>query len=645
MTNPSTAPVRRPEPKYWGSFITSALLAIILSIGHLILGGMRLWLILPILCLLWPLVAFQGIRLLYRGGEIAGRFGDWIDAFVLLFLSYATFRYFTATAEFVARIEVLQIYAYASVFWIARYGFSRRNHAVYLLGVLLLVGLFVGATGFLFRFHPEWRPYAPELLAHYAPRFCGTYGCPNHFGAFIVMTLGILLSFCLFYRFNWTLRILAFYLAGMMIVSATLSMSRGTWLGLIAALLTFAYFLVRHGHMRWFWAALGIGLVSAGAIVFYTISPVAQQRISEITNYTSHGNLDAYVRVELARDALKISHDYPWLGTGPASFLYVHMRYQSPTYSTLAQYTHNDYLNLLADYGIVGAVIVLGFIICVTRKLFRHLGTEADPEESLFLATATFAWMALLIHSVVDFNFHIPANALLFFVLIGIGLRESAAKAEVVPGWFQKGTLARPLGIVILLLSLGLLVFTVRITRSYFTYFYADHDYGTRPVPAAFVAAQKAIDIDPKSPLALKYMGDLYRYRAANELEFRKRATDAQKAAGYYQQAAQLNSFNDELLALQGLAYDLTGRYQEAYLIHSTNIKRQPYNGYYRLLLGLHFWRRNMLNDAQKAFEVGAKCPHGNADNVKALNEINRILGERKIQEQLPVPEHAPTIP
>lgn len=648
MSDTKTPPLATPrnqEPRFWGSYLTSIFLAAILCVGPLLLGGTRLWIMLPILGAVGALVIFQGARLLYRGPSLVGRFGDGIDVSVLLFLLYAAYRYVTAPVEFIARVEVLHIYAYASVFWIARYGFSRRKHVLYLLGALAVMGLLVAFSGYLFRFRPELRPYAPELLVHYAPRFCGTYGCPNHFGELVVMTMGILISFCLFYRIQWTPRIIAFYLVGMMMVAVVLSLSRGSWLALIASLLVMSFFLVRHDKLRWYWVAVGLFVVTAAAAAFYVTSPVVQSRIQDIANYQQNGNWDSYVRVELARDALKISNDYPWLGTGPATFWYVHPRYQSPTYGTRAEYTHNDYLNLLTDYGIVGSVIVLIFIVLVTRQLFRHLGPLPDSDEAVVLASALCAWCAILVHSTVDFNMHIPANAYLLFTLVGLGLRRSAARVETTPGWLPRSSLARPFGVLILLVGGVVLWGAVYTSRGYFPHHLANREYGVRPVPAAFVEGKKAVAADPKSPLALRYLGDLYRTRAAGEVDFTKRTADAQQAAALYQRAFQLNPIDDELLALQGLSYDLAGRYSEAYLIHATVIKRQPYSGYFRLLLGLHFWRRNMLEEAQKVFEVGAKCPHGYADNRKALNEINRILGERKVQEQLPVPEHAPTIP
>jgi O-antigen ligase len=628
MTLLSATVSSRSETRHWGSFVTSVWLAATLSVGPLVLGAFRIWLLLPILISIWLLVLFQGVRLVLSEPKEQGHFGDGADLFAVLFLAYAIFRYFTTPVEYLARIEVLSIISYAAVFWICRYGFSRKSGPLYLLGILAVIGLIVTASGYLFRLQPSLRPFAPELLMHYGTRFCGTYGCPNHFGAFVVMTFSILLSFCFLYRSSWTLRIICFYLAGMMAVAVALSMSRGSWLGLGACLLAMAFFLVRQGYIKWYWPMVGAFLMGLGVALFLYLSPSALSRVTEFPNRLRSNTLDGYVRIELARDALKIWKDYPVFGSGPATFVHMHMRYQSPTYSTLAQYTHDDYFNLLADYGLVGLLIGLGFIVCVTRQLFRYLGEVADVDDSMLVLSALGAWSALLVHSWVDFNMHIPANALVLFALAGIGLRRSSAHVEMSPGWLKRSAFARPLGLVLMLLSVGLLAFTVYTARGYYPYFFAERDYGVRTLDVAFELGQKAVDADPRSPYALKYLGDLYRNRAAEASDPVVCATDAQQAAELYARAVAVNPYNDELLALQGLSYDLMRRYPEAYFIHSTVIQRQPYNGYFHLLMGLHYWRRNMLPDAQTEFEKGASCPHGREDNGSALKEINQILGE-----------------
>ena len=127
-------------------------------------------------------------------------------------------------------------------------------------------------------------------------------------------------------------------------------------------------------------------------------------------------------RLQLAEDALHIAHDHPLFGTGPGTFIFIHPRYQSSTFALKAELTHDDYLNCLDDYGLVGFALALFFVAAVTLKFFRPLGVDHRWQDRVMVATGFAAWLALLFHSLVDFNLHIPANALLLFALTGLGL-------------------------------------------------------------------------------------------------------------------------------------------------------------------------------------------------------------------------------
>jgi tetratricopeptide (TPR) repeat protein len=86
------------------------------------------------------------------------------------------------------------------------------------------------------------------------------------------------------------------------------------------------------------------------------------------------------------------------------------------------RWAHNDYLNLLADWGTVGGVVVLAGMVVFGAGLVRTWKYVRPPENdfgrglgnrSAFFLGASAGLLALAVHSVVDFNLHIPANALL----------------------------------------------------------------------------------------------------------------------------------------------------------------------------------------------------------------------------------------
>jgi O-antigen ligase len=98
-----------------------------------------------------------------------------------------------------------------------------------------------------------------------------------------------------------------------------------------------------------------------------------------------------------------------------------------------AVYAHNDYVNTLSDYGVVGSAIVLAFLLAVAWFLFR--GRSAVNERLILSRRLGWAALAAMaVHEVVDFNLHLPACALAFFAILGLATSRTYRERE--PGTF-----------------------------------------------------------------------------------------------------------------------------------------------------------------------------------------------------------------
>lgn len=110
-----------------------------------------------------------------------------------------------------------------------------------------------------------------------------------------------------------------------------------------------------------------------------------------------------------------------WLaGSGPGSFASVFPTYRSPDVVGFFDYAHNDYLQLLGEYGILGASL---FAAIALYSLWTSLQAQRERKKPLMQGMAFGSMMgiiSLLIHSSTDFNLHIPANAALFTILCAI---------------------------------------------------------------------------------------------------------------------------------------------------------------------------------------------------------------------------------
>jgi O-antigen ligase len=119
------------------------------------------------------------------------------------------------------------------------------------------------------------------------------------------------------------------------------------------------------------------------------------------------------------RDTAAMIRDRWALGVGIGAYETAYPIYSSHDGTLVVGQAHNDYLQIMADAGILGAVIALWFIFLVARDAVRASRHRSRVMSGTALG-ATGGMFALFIHSLFDFNFQIPSNALLFLVLTSV---------------------------------------------------------------------------------------------------------------------------------------------------------------------------------------------------------------------------------
>ncbi len=340
------------------------------------------------------------------------------------------------------------------------------------------------------------------------------------------MATGAALALGCFSRLSWPVRIVVFYLALIMAVGRDLLRVARLVIGLVLAVAALVVFGLRHGTMRWWLPVTAALLLLAVCVGLFMVSPIGRARAADISRLAQGGS-SAGVRIELAHDALRIAHNYPVFGTGPGTFTFIHPRYQGSTFALKAVLTHDDYLNCLDDYGLVGFALAIFFVAAVTLKFFRPLDIDNRWQERVVAATGFAAWLALLAHSWVDFNLHIPANARMLFALTGLALGRF--KDESAGQWLTLSLAwaGRGLGGAVIVLGLVYGALVVRMGASDIVYETAFGVSDEVPVSESMAAARRALAFDPTNPQALTFLGDLWRYKAAREAEMADRINAA----------------------------------------------------------------------------------------------------------------------
>ncbi len=120
-----------------------------------------------------------------------------------------------------------------------------------------------------------------------------------------------------------------------------------------------------------------------------------------------------------ARDALAMIRQRPLAGFGGGTFYAVFPAFKGPAaYGGSYDHTHNDYVEIAADTGLVGLALLMAVVALSARRIAR-LMDDGEPRHHRGLATGlAMAVCVMVMHSLVDFSLQVPANALTFTVLL-----------------------------------------------------------------------------------------------------------------------------------------------------------------------------------------------------------------------------------
>jgi O-antigen ligase len=127
---------------------------------------------------------------------------------------------------------------------------------------------------------------------------------------------------------------------------------------------------------------------------------------------------DVEERVEPSSYALDMLEHYPLFGAGAGSFYGAFPRYRGPDIAAYYDHAHNDYTQFLVETGPVGAFLIGSLPLLALINAVLALSRRRDPLARGFAFAVLMGVCALAIHSTMDFNLQIPANAFAFVVLL-----------------------------------------------------------------------------------------------------------------------------------------------------------------------------------------------------------------------------------
>jgi O-antigen ligase len=331
-------------------------------------------------------------------------------ALSLLALAQIVFRG-TASA-YHTRVELQLVLAYAILLFLASQAFRSAEDWRSFVWFAMSLGFVVSVFGILQHLTFNGKLYWFREMRYGGIPF-GPYVNRNHFAGFAELVIPVALVPLVLGKVRRERWFAVIIFALLPIVAIFLSASRGGILSFTAELGILALLMVLR-------RAGGRHVLAGGAILLLAFLLVSWLGVRQILErFSSMQSLEVTVgkRATMRQDAWHIFRDHPWTGTGLGTLPIVFPSYETLYDGKVVNHAHNDYLEMLADTGLVGGLCCAWFLGVLFFVSLQQLLVADKSFAAAMHLSGLVACCGFLVHSLVDFNLHIPGNALLFFLM------------------------------------------------------------------------------------------------------------------------------------------------------------------------------------------------------------------------------------
>ena len=318
-------------------------------------------------------------------------------------------------SSYSTRIELLLLLADILIFFLAAQAFQTLEDWRGFIWFVMTFGFLVAIFSILQHLTSNGKLYwIREIRSGVIP--FGPYVNRNHFAGFAELIIPISLVPLALGKVRRERWLLVSLFAVVAIGALFLSASRG---GVVS-------FGVEVGVLV-LWLVLrrtaGKHLLSGGAVLlfaFLMVSWLGVQQLVERFSSVQALEVTGGKRASMRADTWRIFLDHPGTGTGLGTLQVVFPLYESLYDGKIVNHSHNDYLETLAETGIAGGLCCVWFLGVLLFDSLRRLSQSSGAFVSTLQLSGLVACLGFLTHSLVDFNLHIPANALLFLLMASL---------------------------------------------------------------------------------------------------------------------------------------------------------------------------------------------------------------------------------
>ncbi|AEM78206.1 O-antigen ligase family protein [Thermoanaerobacter wiegelii] len=247
-------------------------------------------------------------------------------------------------------------------------------------------------------------------------------------------------------------------------------------------------------------------------------------------------------RMQFYKDGLKIFKDYPIFGAGGGAWASLYFKYQSYLYWTTQ--THNYFMQVLLDTGIIGAIAIVFLLVSLFRCMYRVYKGYLEDKDRILIVAVIVSVVSLYAHAAMDFDLSLSAVSIALWALIGVINSLDILKVKVKNKKIYLNYLAILVAFVVMFMSGSMSVALGYAVKG-------DNFLRQQNLVLAEQNYEKAVSCDPWNAKYRMTYGQILT-ALGDQL---KDAVKLQKAMFEEEKAVQLEPFNSQLNAQLGAFY------------------------------------------------------------------------------------------
>lgn len=219
-------------------------------------------------------------------------------------------------------------------------------------------------------------------------------------------------------------------IASCLLMGVILSLSRMGFIStLIAASLTMLMLLLSLGSAASRWVRGFRWVLPLALPLFILLFLPTRELLLRFADMAATEDVTKDTRMEIWQNTAQSLSAYRWTGAGLGAYERGLYRYKTVAPTNTVDFVHNDYLQILAELGIIGAALVAALGLWILWRLLSVVLRGRYSGNWALAVGLLAALLAFAIHSLADFNLYVPANALALAWLSGVavspGLRSN----------------------------------------------------------------------------------------------------------------------------------------------------------------------------------------------------------------------------